>query len=305
MPRRRKDIEFDESLFNNVSDFNVYRDRLFDLACGSFNFENVPTEVYMPFVVSKLIRNGQILAFKDDVLNRFYLYPFTTNGTLNEYGIPFQRRVTLQNIGATYILDDTNSVILRTNVSRTKLWNVIEFFARNMYLLNRIIQININAQKTPVILTCDENMRLTYENVLKQYDGNVTAIFGSKDLDINNLKAITLNAPLVAPQLYQMLANYWNEFLTFFGIPNVALNKKERLITDEVQRSMGGIIIAKQNFENEIQRGVDEINKMFGMDIKFTWGIKEENLPNNDNMGYNENKFEVNEITDNEEGGEE
>ena len=37
---------------------------------------------------------------------------------------------------------------------------------------------------------------------------------------------------------------------------------------------MGGILIARQNFENQIREDIDHINDMFGTDIKFTWGVK-------------------------------
>lgn len=296
MPRRHKDLGFEESFFNNMEDYNVIKGRLFDLACGCFGFENLPQNIDVPYVVKTMINQGKILFFKDEILpkeNGYFMYSFVNNGGLDPYGRPIQRRVTLKNIGATYELDRSNSVIIYTNVSGTSLLRIIEYFARNIYLINRTIQINVNAQKTPVILTCSENERLSYENLLKQYEGNVPFIFGSKDLDFNKLNAINLNAPFVSDRLYQLMANYWNEFLTFFGIPNISNNKKERLITDEVQRTMGGILVAKRNFESQIQRGFDEVNDMFGLDIKFTWGVPEEDekqIDNNTEEEYNDNE---------------
>lgn len=307
MVRRRKDLIFEESLFNNMDDYIIFKARLLDMAYGSFNFENVPKNVYMRYVIERLITKGQVLAFKDDILDKFFLYDFTTAGKLNEYNVPTLRQVHLANIGANYTLNEENSVILRANVSGTNIYHVIEFFARNIYLLNRTIQINVNAQKTPVALTCSENERLTYENLLKQYSGNVPVIFGSKDLDLSQLKSINLNAPFVSTEIYTLLANYWNEFLTFFGIPNVSLNKKERLISDEVARSMGGVMVARQNFENQIQSDIEDINDMFGLDIKFTWGVKPENEEEKTlKVMYNEDSSddEPQEKEENTEGGE-
>ena len=282
MPRRRKDLVFEESLFNNMEDYEVFKGRFYDLACGCFNFENLPKNIHKPFVIQRLITEGRVLAFEDELMidentgkPYFYLYPFFNAGPLDMYNRPTKRDVVFINNGAHIKRDPTNSVILYANVSGTSIARVIEYFARNIYLINRTIQINVNAQKTPVALTCDENTRLSYENLLKQYQGNVPVIFGSKDLDINSLKSISLQAPFVADKLYQMLTNYWSEFLTFFGIPNLSINKKERLITDEVNRSMGGILVARQNFENQLQDGIDDINEMFGTNIKFTWGVKE------------------------------
>ena len=306
MPRRRKDLVFEESLFNNLEDYQIFKGRLFDLACGCFNFENLDDNIDKPFIIRRFILEGRLLCFRDDILNKMIIYPFTNNGRLNEYNIPIERHVVLMNNGASYNLNDKDSVILRCNVSGTSLARIIDYFARNIYLINRTIQININAQKTPVALQCNEDNRLSYENLLKEYQGNVPVIFGSRDLDLNQMKALNMNAPLVAPQLYELMSNYWNEFLTFFGIPNVSLNKKERLITDEVQRTMGGILVSRQNFENQLKSDIDKVNKMFGTNIIFTWGVKQdsENSIDTDNTNiYNESSDNF--IIDNVEGGQE
>lgn len=306
MPRRRKDLVFEESLFNNLEDYQIFKGRLFDLACGCFNFENLDDNIDKPFIIRRFILEGRLLCFRDDILDKMIIYPFTNSGRLNEYNIPIERHVVLMNNGASYNLNDKDSVILRCNVSGTSLARIIDYFARNIYLINRTIQININAQKTPVALQCNEDNRLSYENLLKDYQGNVPVIFGSRDLDLNQMKALSMNAPLVAPQLYELMANYWNEFLTFFGIPNVSLNKKERLITDEVQRTMGGILVSRQNFENQLKSDIDKVNKMFGTNIVFTWGVKQdsENSIDTDNTNiYNESS--ENFIIDNVEGGQE
>ena len=307
MPRR-KDIAFDESFFSNMDDYYIFKARFYDLACGCFNFENLDDNIFKPFVINKLIMLGKVLAFEDpDLFNdegkpTFFLYPYTNNGILDMYNQPKSRKVVFMNNSATYDRTDKDSVILRCNVSGTSLMKVIESFARTIYLINRTIQINVNAQKTPIALVCDENTRLSYENLLKQYLGNVPFIFGSKDIDINQLKSINLQSPYVADRLYQLMENYWNQFLTFFGIPNISMNKKERLITDEVQRSMGGVLIAKQNFENQIQEDISRINKMFNKDIKFTWGVKDENINYSldDTIGQ-----EYNDINNIKEGGSE
>ena len=304
MPRRRKDLVFEESLFNNMEDYKVFRGRFYDLACGCFNFEDLPSEVYKPFIINYLIKQGKLLAFEDpDLLTdegkpTFFLYPFTDNGRLDPYNRPTSRRVTLFNNGASYVRDANNSEILRVNVSGTSLTKVIDYFARNIYLINRTIQINVNAQKTPIALKCTENERLTYENLLKQYQGNVPVIFGDKGLDLNALTSINLQAPYVSDKLYQLMENYWNQFLTFFGIPNITINKKERLITDEVQQKMGGILVARQNFENQIQDDIKRINDMFGTDIKFYWGVKpskNEDIEEDDVNIYNEDIKETKE----------
>ena len=117
--------------------------------------------------------------------------------------------------------------------------------------------------------------------------GNAPVIFGNKSLDISNLKSISLQAPYVADRLYELRTNLWNEFLTFFGIPNISISKKERMISDEVTRNMGGILVARQNFENMILDDIEKINRRFNKDIKFVWGIKDDYLEDEKQDSYN------------------
>lgn len=104
-------------------------------------------------------------------------------------------------------------------------------FARRLYNLDRIIDINANAQKTPVLVQASEKQRLVLLNVYKEFDGNAPVIFGDKNLDINGLKVFSTNAPYNCDKLYQLKTQVWNEALTYLGISNVNIQKKERLIT--------------------------------------------------------------------------
>ena len=132
-------------------------------------------------------------------------------------------------------------------------------FARRLYNIDRIIDINANAQKTPVLVLGNEKQRLTLLNLYKEYDG---IIFGDKNLDINALKALSTNAPYVCDKLYQLKTQIWNEALTYLGISNINIQKKERLITDEVTRNQGGTIASRYSRLETRRQAVEKINEM-------------------------------------------
>ena len=75
------------------------------------------------------------------------------------------------------------------------------------------------------------------------------------------------NAPYNADKLYNLKIQYYNEALTYLGIPNVNTQKKERMITDEVSRQMGGTIASRYSRLEMREEACEKINKMFG------WGI--------------------------------
>ena len=68
-------------------------------------------------------------------------------------------------------------------------------------------------------------------------------------------------------KLYQLKTQLWNEALTYLGISNVNVQKKERLITDEVMRNQGGTIASRYSRLESRRQACYEINKKFGLDI--------------------------------------
>ena len=143
----------------------------------------------------------------------------------------------------------------------------VEMFSKRLYNLDRAIDVNANAQKTPILIQCDEKQRMTMKNLYMQYDGNEPFIFGTKALDVNGLTVLKTDAPYVADKLYQLKTEIWNEALTYLGISNLNLQKKERLVSDEVTRNMGGIIASRYGRLNARRQACEQINEMFGLDI--------------------------------------
>ena len=52
------------------------------------------------------------------------------------------------------------------------------------------MDINLNAQKTPFVVLCDEKERLTFKNIMNQVHKFKYAIFGSKKLSINSIDVL-------------------------------------------------------------------------------------------------------------------
>mgnify|MGYP002610833585 FL=1 len=55
--------------------------------------------------------------------------------------------------------------------------------------------------------------------------------------------------------------------MTYLGISNINIQKKERLITDEVTRTQGGTIASRYSRLQARRDAVKKINAMFGTNI--------------------------------------
>lgn len=269
MARRKHDI-FDESMVLNNLTYRQYLNRLTELAISMFEWKNLPNTVDARYLELHLFETGCMVYFKDDVIGDLCL-DCIVNGRLDVYGNPLLRRAYSGYNNYQKLLTYKDSVIIWNNYLHSNSILDVEMFARRLYNIDRIIDINANAQKTPVLVLGNEKQRLTLLNLYKEYDGNAPFIFGDKNLDINALKALSTNAPYVCDKLYQLKTQIWNEALTYLGISNVNIQKKERLITDEVTRNQGGTIASRYSRLESRRQAVEKINDLFGTNIEVNY----------------------------------
>lgn len=262
---RKRDLQFGESAYMNNRTYLQYYNRLTELAISMFEWQNLPETIDQRFLEMCLFCDGMCVFFQDEVLGYLSLQCMI-GGKLNVYRIPMERRAYATN-GYQRELDETNSVIIFNNYLHTNSMLDIEMFSKRLYNLDRAIDVNANAQKTPVLIQCDESQRLTMKNLYKQYEGNEPFIFGSKGLDANGLKVLQTGAPYVADKLYELKTQIWNEALTYLGISNINVVKKERMITDEVTRNQGGTVASRYSRLESRRQACKKINEMFGLDI--------------------------------------
>lgn len=261
----RKESLWDMSAWQNSGSFNYYFFRLMELSMTTFKWNNLPDTMDERFLELTLFLDGNAVVFEDPVIGLVNM-KVTGNSPLNIYNIPNLRRGYANN-GYNVQLNQDNSVIIFNNILHLPQFLYVRHFADLLWDLDQTIRVNCHAQKTPVIILCDENQRLTMENLYAKYTGNQPFIFGDKNLDINGVKSISTQAPFISDRIYEMKADIWNEALTCLGIPNVNITKKERLVTDEVNRNLGGTIASRYPRLYERQIAADRINQMFGTNI--------------------------------------
>lgn len=261
----RKDRAFWESATLNNATYKQYYNRLTELSISMFEWVNLPESVDPRFLELTLFAEGQCVFFEDEVMG-FLCLQNVLGGEFNVYRIPTKRRAYAVN-GYQKELDENNSVIIFNNYLHTNSMLDVRMFAKRLYNLDRAIDVNANAQKTPILIQCDEKQRLTMLNLYKQYEGNEPVIFGDKNLNANGVKVLQTGAPYVADRLYELKTQLWNEALTYLGISSINSQKKERMITDEVTRNLGATIASRYSRLQSRREACEKINAMFGLNI--------------------------------------
>ena len=257
--------QFEEATDLNTAVFSDYYKRLRLLALSLFEWENLPESMNERFLEQCLYWYGKAAIVNDENLGIINT-KCTPSESLNIYGEATEYHCYSTGYDENFPLDDM--VYVRNNLEALPTDATIQLFAQRLYEAERTIDVNIKAQKTPVIILCDEKQRLTMKNIYMKYDGNEPVIYGKKGLDIDDIKVLRTDAPFVADKLEEYKRNVWSEALSFLGINNVMTEKKERLLTGEVDANNQMIDLSAQTMLLTRELAADKFNRLWpGRDI--------------------------------------
>ena len=143
----------------------------------------------------------------------------------------------------------------------------IQLYAYKLTNIDRTIDVNIIAQKTPIIVKCSDKQRLSLKNAIIQRNDNEPVIYADKNLDMSSIEVLDLRPPKVFPDLQLQKHAVWNECMTFLGVNNANQDKRERLVTDEVSANNEQVKASEDVMLKARERACKLINKMFDLDI--------------------------------------
>lgn len=258
----------------NTLVFHDYYSRLKMIALSMFDWEGLPESCNARFLERCLFENGMAI-FIDDPDMGFLNLRVTPSGTLNPYDEPVA--YTAYSTGYTgRKFDAEDCVIIRNNPLNKSTDSTIMLYAEKLADIDRSITVNVKAQKTPVLVECDEKMRKTLLELYRQYEGNEPFILGYKGLSDKPLNSINTGAPFVADKLREEKCAVWNECLEFLGLnTNPSDKKRERLIVSEVDANNEQIDIQVEAMLACRREACKAINKKYGLNVSVKKRVQE------------------------------
>ena len=268
-----KDIRFLDSALMNSETYFDYVERFKKICLSMFEWVNLPESMNARYLEECLYYKGQAALLKDELYG-FINTQCASNGYLNIYGLPSSLNCysyqynSIRNLytgldGA----EDKDCILVMNNWQRIPTASTIELFCQRLAEAEMTAQVNIKAQKTPVLIVVDENQRLMMENLYSQYDGNRPFIFGDKNqVGDGVVKSINTGAEFIADKIMEYKKQIWNEALQFLGINTLQTEKKERLITDEASSNNELINLNLQSMLVPRQEACKQFNKLFGLE---------------------------------------
>ena len=228
--------ETDLAMIINDKTLFDYQDRLRMLATSLFTWEGLDEVAGIGasrFLEQVLFEDGRACFVQDPELG-FMALRCNPSDKVNVYNLPIRVNAFSFQYNKHYPFDEI--VYIMNNEIQKPTLRALELFCYRLYETERTIDVNLIAQKTPVLIEGDSKSILTLKNVYMQYSGNTPFIFGNKQFDISNkLNVLKTDAPYIVDKLDVHKHQIFNDALTVLGIDNANTDKKERLITNEVE----------------------------------------------------------------------
>lgn len=259
------------SQLSNFKTYNNYREKMMMLAMNVFKYKGIPDFIDMSVVNYNLVTTGAVAFFVDEIMGLMAL-PFVPVGEFDHYGRP--TKIKVKPVFGTYNRTLTNTkdkkefVIMYDNESHISIYPNILAHAERLALIKRTIDINIRQQQTPRFYKTSEENQKTIKDIVNQVEADVDTIITYDNISIDNTTCVLSPAPYVADKLNQEKHEEYSEFLDLIGIANVSINKKERVLKDEILSSMGGTIASRYARFESRKKAIEEIKKVFNINIE-------------------------------------
>lgn len=216
------------------------------------------------YVERELFSNG-ICGFYDDPQFKYVALKAHPVGVMNVYGDTLQYNL----IGHGYVknVNRTDLVIIENNINRLATEPFVMFYVNKLAEAERTMDVNIKANKTPIVFACDDKDKLSFMRMFQMVDGNVPAIYADKQMNPDSIKAFDTKVKFLGNDLMDYKKAVEGELLTFLGVNNNPVEKRERLITDEANANNDLIGSFLQLQLEARQRACEEINSKYGLNV--------------------------------------
>ena len=263
-------------LTRNTHLTNVYNRVLADICMSRFHWTGLPPSVSARFLEWTLITNGLSVFYDNKNYGGFLSLKASPAGRLNMYDDPVEYQV----YGNMFVQDRVKAkdcVPIWCNMVRRPDMDIVDYFSSRLAALDQTIDINNATQRHPFVIAADEHEMFSLQNAYAQVKEGQPVIWGfpgsmSPEALSERMNVLDMHIhPDTIVKQQDTKARIWNEAMTILGIHNVNTDKRERMVTDEVNANNDQVDAVKRSALDTRREACSRINKKFGFNIDVTW----------------------------------
>lgn len=254
--------------FSNNITFSYYYYKMMLIVRNLFEWENLPNNMEARWIERYLFSDGKCIFYKDTTMG-FMVAGYGQNGSVNCYDDP----TLVDPIAPNYtyngkqLINGENCYVIRNNDLMLPEFSVVRYYAYKLANIDRAIDVNIEAVKTPVLVTCTDKQRLSLKQAINQRKDNEPVIYADNSFDKDMISTLDLKPTPVFKDLQIQKHMILNEFFTDIGINNANMDKKERMVSTEVEANDEQVKACEDVMLRSRQEACKQINRIFGLNI--------------------------------------
>ena len=265
--------------------YDFYIQKYFNLFMGAYKFNGITLE-QQHYILKKLFFDGKISAF---IVEGTRLPEGVAPSTTQEYPngmiafvpfAPFEFNIMdfpvkvnlIQVRGAQFIpatpqIVDRDVCICYIQRNKKPISQVVDFFVQKIVDVEMTIKNNLKALKTPFFIATTPENEDKMKRLWEKIDSDEGVLYLSPN-EIEAIKVLATGTQYNVDKLFNYKQALENELLTYLGIDNLGiLEKKEHMITDEVNSNNDLINDHSDNFLSVLKDWCERIKNVLGYDI--------------------------------------
>jgi hypothetical protein len=252
---------------NNMT-FSYYYYKLMLIARALFEWKDLPNNMDDRWIEKYLFTSGKCIFYKDPVMGEM-VAGFGQESSINCYGDPTKVYPVAPNYvySGEKLINGENCYVIRNNDLMLPTFPTIRYYSYKLSNIDRAIDINIEAQKSPILVRCTDKQRLSLKNAINQRKDNEPVIYADNSFDKDMITTLDLNPPMVFPDLQVQKHMVLNEVFTDLGINNANMDKRERMVANEVEANNEQVKASEDVMLKVRKEACKQINRIFGTNI--------------------------------------
>lgn len=239
-------------LFWYIIEFTEIRGKLFKW--------NLPKNINIDIMERNLFNEGRVLFF-DTETDGYLALPCSAFSRFNEQGEPIEYQA-IGFTGKVWRRNLTNAVLIKNLPMLSPCLPRVFEECKLLVDIRQATVTNVNSVKTPFVFTGNKDQLLTLKNIFKKISNNEPVTYIESGM-LQNLQVLNTQAPFVADKLDTLYYSTLGKILTYIGINNNQVEKKERLTNDEINSNNDWVNAHLMTALRCRQEACDRINELF------------------------------------------
>ena len=255
--------------------FRHFFDKFVNLALSRYEYDGLPDEIPPRMLNSYLLWQGMCLFKKEPITGLYGVFGVNLVGEPDIYGIPTDWIAYAMN-GQYYEQTDKeeSALIFARPFAVPEILSII-LHAQSLAEKKASTRVNVIQQRTPVVISGDSTQKLSIDNFIQKWVKNIPFIKAKNDLRKQiQIDTIDLKVHPIFNELDTAAQREVAECLADLGIEASGVEKPERLVSAETSYNDGEIELTRNGNLATIQRGLDAINRMYGLNIHVHFNSK-------------------------------